>query len=180
VVNANHIAQLNIARAKAPLDTPLLADFVAQLDAVNALAEASPGFVWRLKSDSGNATDIRAYDDPLMIVNMSVWESIEALFDFAYKTSHTKVMNRRKEWFEPFPGPHMVLWWVPAGTVPSVEEAKRRLDHLAAHGPTATAFTFKARFPAPFERFVGAIPGLNPGTGSPALLSGDLPVAPTE
>ena len=96
MTSTHHIAQLNIARAKAPLDMPLLADFVAQLDAVNALAEASPGFVWRLKSDSGNATDIRAYDDPLMIVNMSVWESVESLFDFAYRTSHTKVMNRRK------------------------------------------------------------------------------------
>jgi len=149
VVSRHHIAQLNIARAKAPLDTPLLADFVAQLDAVNALAEASSGFVWRLKSDSGNATDIRAYDDPLVIVNMSVWESIERLFDFAYRTSHTKVMNRRKEWFEPLPGPHMVLWWIPADTLPTLEEAKRRLEYLAAHGPTATAFTFKVRFPPP-------------------------------
>ena len=149
MVSRHHIAQLNIARAKAPLDTPLLADFVAQLDAVNALAEASSGFVWRLKSDSGNATDIRAYDDPLVIVNMSVWESIERLFDFAYRTSHTKVMNRRKEWFEPLPGPHMVLWWIPADTLPTLEEAKRRLEYLAAHGPTATAFTFKVRFPPP-------------------------------
>jgi hypothetical protein len=149
MVNGHHIAQLNIARAKAPLDTPLLADFVAQLDTVNALAEASPGFVWRLKSDSGNATDIRAYVDPLMIVNMSVWESIDTLFDFAYRTSHTKVMNRRKEWFEPLPEPHMVLWWISAGMVPTVEEAKRRLDYLAAHGPTTTAFTFKVRFPPP-------------------------------
>ena len=151
MVIAHHIAQLNIARAKAPLDAPLLADFVAQLDTVNALAEASPGFVWRLKSDSGNATDIHAYDDPLMIVNMSVWESIARLFDFAYRTSHTKVMNRRKEWFDPLPGPHMVLWWIPAGTVPTVEEAKRRLDYLAVHGPTATAFTFKVRFPLPAD-----------------------------
>lgn len=174
MVTGHHVAQLNIARAKAPLDAPPLADFVAQLDAVNALAEASPGFVWRLKSDSGNATDIRAYDDPLMIVNMSVWESIETLFDFAYKTSHTKVMNRRKEWFESLPAPHMVLWWIPAGTIPTVEEAKRRLDHLAAHGPTPTAFTFKADFPAPVGRFVGAT-GRSPDSGA-----GDLPIAPTE
>jgi uncharacterized protein DUF3291 len=174
MVNTHHIAQLNIARAKAPLDTPLLADFVAQLDDVNALAEASPGFVWRLKSDSGNATDIRAYDDPLMIVNMSVWESIEALFDFAYKTSHTKVMNRRKEWFASLGGPHMVLWWIPAGTIPTVEEAKRRLDHLAAHGPTAMAFTFKARFTAPAETRVGAAPRGRPMEGRPHG------VAPTE
>src|SRR4030095_17203678 len=98
MVIAHHIAQLNSARAKAPLDDPLLADVVAQRDDGNALAEASPGFVWRLKSDSGNATDIRAYDDPMMIVNMSVWESIETLFDFAYRTSAPKVMHRRKEW----------------------------------------------------------------------------------
>ena len=174
MVIAHHVVQLNIARAKAPLDDPLLADFMAQLDSVNALAEASPGFVWRLKSDSGNATDIRAYDDPLMIVNMSVWESIEALFDFAYRTSHTKVMNRRKEWFESLPGPHMVLWWIAAGTVPMVGEAKRRLGHLAAHGATPAAFTFKVRFPPPGQPFVGA-------TGrSPVPVSGDLPVAPTE
>jgi hypothetical protein len=146
VVSTHHIAQLNIALAKAPLEDPLLADFMAQLDAVNAMAEASPGFVWRLKSDSGNATDIRAYDDPRMIVNMSVWESIDALFAFTYKTAHTKVMNRRKEWFESLPGPHMVLWWIEPGTIPTVAEAQRRLDHLTQHGPTATAFTFKARF----------------------------------
>jgi len=173
MVIAHHIAQLNIARARAPLDDPLLADFMAQLDSVNALAEASPGFVWRLKSDSGNATDIRAYDDPLMIVNMSVWESIDALFDFAYRTSHTKVMNRRKEWFESLPGPHMVLWWIAAGTVPTVAEAKRRLDHLAAYGATATAFTFKVRFPPP-ENFVGAAPRGRPIEGRPHG------VAPTE
>ena len=174
MVIAHHIAQLNIARAKAPLDDPLLADFVAQLDDVNALAEASPGFVWRLKSDSGNATDIRAYDDPLMIVNMSVWKTIEALFDFAYRTSHTKVMNRRKEWFESLPGPHMVLWWIPAGAVPTVEEAKRRLEHLEEHGPTSKAFTFKVRFPTPAEARVGAAPRGRPMEGRPHG------VAPTE
>jgi len=167
MVSTHHIAQLNIARARAPLEDPLLADFVARLDTFNALAEASPGFVWRLKSDSGNATDIRAYDDPLMIVNMCVWESIEALFDFAYRTSHTKVMNRRKEWFESLPGPHLVLWWIPAGAIPTVEEAKRRLDHLAAHGATATALTFKARFPAPVEMLVGAAPRGRPAEGRP-------------
>jgi hypothetical protein len=149
MVNESHLAQLNIARAKAPLDDPLLADFMARLDAVNALAERTPGFVWRLKSDSGNATDIRAFDDPRMLVNMSVWESVDALFAFTYRTAHTQVMNRRKEWFEPLPGPHLVLWWVPAGAVPTLDEARRRLDHLAAHGPTPAAFTFKGRFPAP-------------------------------
>ena len=145
------MAQLNVGRLRAPIDDPRIDDFRSNLAPINALADASPGFVWRLQSDSGNATDIQAYDDPLMIVNMSVWDSIDRLFDFAYRTSHTKVMNRRKEWFDPLPGPHMVLWWIPAGTVPTVEEAKRRLDYLAAHGPTATAFTFKVRFPAPAD-----------------------------
>lgn len=147
----HHIAQLNIARAKAPLDDPLLADFVAQLDAVNAMAEESPGFVWRLKDDSGNATDIRAYDDPRLIVNMSVWQSIDALFDFTYKTAHTKVMSRRKEWFEPLPGPHLVLWWTAAGTVPTLADGQARLDYLDRHGPSAAAFTFKVRFPPPAD-----------------------------
>ena len=151
MVSESHLAQLNIARARAPLDDPLLADFMAQLDAVNALAESTPGFVWRLKSNSGNATDIRAFDDPRMIVNMSVWDSVDALFAFTYKTAHTKVMNRRKEWFEPLPGPHMVLWWISAGALPTLDEAKQRLEYLAAHGPTTAAFTFKVRFPPPAD-----------------------------
>lgn len=151
MVNDHHIAQFNIARAKAPLDSPLLADFMARLDEVNALAEASPGFVWRLKSDSGNATDIRAYDDPRMIVNLSVWRSIEALFDFTYKTSHTEVMNRRHEWFERPASAHLVLWWIAAGAVPSATEAMARLDHLATHGPSAAAFTLKSRFGPPID-----------------------------
>jgi hypothetical protein len=178
VVNTHHIAQLNIARGKAPLDDPLLADFMAQLDAVNAMAEASPGFVWRLKTDSGNATEIRAYDDPRMIVNVSVWESIDALFAFTYKTADTKVMNRRKEWFEPLPGPHLVLWWVAAGTVPTVAEAQGRLEYLAEHGPSATAFTFKVRFPPPVRPVVAATgrSPVHPSHGS----AGDLPVAPPE
>ncbi|MGH6928772.1 MAG: DUF3291 domain-containing protein [Dongiaceae bacterium] len=171
-MSGHHIAQLNIARAVAPLEDPLLADFMAQLDAVNAMAEASPGFVWRLKSDSGNATDIRAYDDPRMIVNMSVWESIDALFAFTYKTAHTKVMNRRKEWFEPLPGPHMVLWWIEAGTIPTVVDAQRRLNHLAKYGPTAEAFTFKVKFAPPSAPMVGAALRGRPAEGRP---HGDAP-----
>jgi hypothetical protein len=149
MVTAWHLAQVNIARAQAPLDDPLLADFMAKLDAVNALAERSPGFVWRLQDDTGNATDIQAFDDPRMIVNMSVWDSLETLFDFTYRTAHTGVLARRREWFERLGGPHLALWWMPAGTLPSVTEAKERLAHLAQHGPTARAFTFKQRFLAP-------------------------------
>jgi hypothetical protein len=144
-----HIAQLNVGTTMAPLDSPELADFVAALDSINALAEASPGFVWRLKSDSGNATDIRASDDPNFIVNMSVWESVEALFAFVYRSAHTNVMSRRREWFSKPDQAYQVLWWVPAGHAPTVEEALDRLEHLRRDGPTAHAFTFKDRYPAP-------------------------------
>jgi hypothetical protein len=144
-----HIAQLNVARAVAPLDSPQLADFVAALDHINALAEASPGFVWRLKSDEGNATDIKVSDDPNLIVNMSVWESVEQLFEYVYRTPHTKVMARRREWFEHPAEAHQVMWWIPAGHVPTAEEAMERLRHLRENGPTPHAFTFRKRYPAP-------------------------------
>ena len=144
-----HLAQVNIGRLLAPIDDPLIADFVARLDAVNALADASPGFIWRLKDDSGNATAIPAFDDPRMIINMSVWESLEALRDYVYRSDHTKVLTRRRDWFEKLDRPHMALWWVPAGILPTVEDAKRRLQMLAERGPTPDAFTFRDRFPAP-------------------------------
>ncbi len=145
-----HLAQFNIARTFASsLEDPILADFMAQLDEVNALADASPGFVWRLQDESGNATAIDGYDDPRVIVNMSVWESMEALFEYAYKSGHAKVLARRKDWFEKLEGPSMVLWWVPAGHEPTIEEARERLDRLAAHGPSERAFTFKQRYEAP-------------------------------
>ncbi len=147
-----HLAQFNIARAVAPMDDPILADFMAWLDAINALAEDSPGFVWRLQSDSGNATDIQAYDDPRMLINMSVWDSVKSLFDYVYSSGHGKVMARRREWFKRFDGPYVVLWWVPAGHRPSLLEARDRLVHLERHGPSAQAFTFKARFPAPSDK----------------------------
>ncbi len=148
-MTGHHLAQFNIARAIAPLDDPVLADFMARLDEINALAEESPGFVWRLESDSGNATDIRAYDDPRMLINMSVWDSLNSLFDYVYMSGHSKVMARRREWFERFDGPYVVLWWVPAGHRPTLQEAQDRLAHLERHGPSAQAFTFKQRFPAP-------------------------------
>jgi hypothetical protein len=149
MVTGWHLAQLNVARALAPLEDPLLADFMAALDGVNALAESSPGFVWRLEAGDGNATSIRVNDDPRLIVNMSVWESVEALFDFAYRSDHTRIMARRREWFEKPLGAYMVLWWVPSGHRPSLEEALLRLQRLDREGPTAQAFTFKARFPVP-------------------------------
>ena len=146
-MTALHIAQLNIGRARGPVDGPIMAEFMALLDPVNAVADASPGFVWRLQTEEGNATALRPYEDERMIVNMSVWESIEDLAAFVYRSGHVDVMRRRREWFEPMK-PYMVLWWVPAGHVPTVEEAKDRLAHLRDHGPTPFAFTFKACFPA--------------------------------
>jgi hypothetical protein len=143
------IAQINVATAVEPLDHPQLADFVAQLDDVNALADSSPGFIWRLQSESGNATDIQASIDPKFIVNMSVWASVESLFDFAYKSAHRLVMARRREWFQRPEGAYQVLWWVPEGHKPTVEEGLARLAKLNAEGPSSQAFTFKARFPQP-------------------------------
>jgi hypothetical protein len=145
---AFHLAQLNVARAKAPLDSPRLADFMAALDPVNELADAAPGFVWRLQTDEGDATSIRPYEDELMIVNMSVWESLQALWSYVYDSGHLDVMRRRREWFERIET-HMVLWWVPAGHEPSVREAQERLELLRAEGPTPEAFTFKRRFDPP-------------------------------
>ncbi len=125
----------------------MMVDFVARLDEINALAESMRGFVWRLQDGSGNATLIQAFDDPHILVNMSVWASIEDLFDYVYKTAHTKVMARRREWFDMPSDRHVVLWWVPAGHTPDIEEAKARLEKLRRKGPTAEAFTFKERFP---------------------------------
>jgi hypothetical protein len=144
---AFHVAELNIGRTVAPLDHPAMADFVANLELINALGDASPGFVWRLEDEFGAATTIRAYEDPLMIVNLTVWESIEALRAYAYRSRHVEFLRRRREWFVPLDGPSLVLWWVPAGHRPTVAEAKARLERLAADGPTAEAFTLKTTFP---------------------------------
>ncbi|MGE0886980.1 MAG: DUF3291 domain-containing protein [Blastocatellales bacterium] len=144
-----HLAQINIGRLLAPLDDPLIADFVALLDEINALAERSPGFVWRLQTGEGNATDLRPFDDDRIIVNMSVWESVEQLKNYVYHSAHTNVLKRRQEWFEKFDGAFLALWWVKAGHLPAVEEAKQRLDHLYKHGESEFAFSFKKTFPPP-------------------------------
>jgi hypothetical protein len=146
-----HLAQINIGRMLAPIDDPLMAEFVAQLPAINALADASPGFVWRLQTEAGDATSVKIYDDDKVIVNMSVWESIESLREYAYRSQHTGVMKYRTKWFEKFDGPYMALWWIPAGHVPSPQEGKERLDHLRKHGVSSYAFSFKNVFPAPEE-----------------------------
>ena len=147
-MNTMHIAQVNIGRIKGVMEGPIMAGFVARLEEINALADQSPGFVWRLQTPEGNATDLRPYDDDRILVNMSVWESLEQLKHYVYKTTHAEVLRQRQEWFEKFTGSYTALWWIPKGHVPSVDEAKRRLAHLDAHGPTQFAFTFKDPFPA--------------------------------
>ena len=139
-----HLAQLNIGRIRYPLDDPRMADFVNNLDRVNAIAEHTPGFIWRLQDNSGNATAIHAFDDPRMLLNMSVWEPVEALERFVWQTVHKRIYGRRPEWFEPLDRPHFVMWWVPASHRPDLAEAKGRLEHLWAHGPSDHAFGWES------------------------------------
>jgi hypothetical protein len=143
-----HIAQVNIARLAAPLDDPRIQGFVSQLATINALADDAQGFVWRLTTPAGDATSMRVFPDERLIINMSVWRSIESLWNFTYKAQHVGVMASRQQWFEKIDIPHLAMWWIPAGTEPSLEDAKVRLEHLRLHGATPFAFTFKERFPA--------------------------------
>ena len=142
-----HLAQVNIARMKGPLESAVMAGFVARLDEINALADRSPGFVWRLQTGEGNATYLRPYDDDRILFNLSVWESIEHLREYVYCSAHVEVLRDRHEWFSRFERAYLALWWIPAGHRPSVDEAKKRLGHLDQHGPTPFAFTFKVTFP---------------------------------
>jgi hypothetical protein len=147
-----HVAQVNIGRLRAPVDDPLVAEFVAGLDRINALADLASGFVWRLQTEDGNATAVRPVEnDELLAINMSVWESVEALADYVYRSEHVAFMRRRREWFERFATSYLALWWIPAGTIPTVPEAMARLTQLDRHGPTAAAFTFKHRFAPPHD-----------------------------
>ena len=143
------LAQVNVSRLLEPLDAPRLADFVAALDPVNALADAAPGFVWRLQTEDGDATAIRVFDDPMIIINLTVWESVDALAAFTFNSDHTAVMRRRREWFHRLREASTALWWVPDGHRPTPHEAQARLEHLRRHGPGAHAFTFRAPFPPP-------------------------------
>jgi hypothetical protein len=149
LVNGFDIAQLNVGRAVGPIDGAAMAGFVARLDEINALAEASPGFVWRLKGENNNATQLHYTPDPLFIVNLSVWRSIDELHAFTYGSLHKELFRQRFEWFERRGVPNMVMWWQLAGTIPDVRDALGRLQRLTEHGPTPEAFTFKQRFPAP-------------------------------
>jgi hypothetical protein len=142
------LAQLNIAHLLAPIDSPLLADFNANLDRINELAEQSPGFVWRLQTEEGNATDIQDFGEEY-IVNISVWEDVASLQAFVYKTAHAQIMSRRKEWFNRMGEVYTVLWWIPKGHQPTTSEAKERLESIRKLGPTSDAFSFKNPYPKP-------------------------------
>jgi len=152
-----HLAQVNVGRIKAPLEDPIMAGFVNRLDEINAMADSSPGFVWRLQTSAGNATYFRPYDyDDRILMNMSVWESVEALKNFVYRTAHKELLRQRESWFEKFESAYMALWWVPAGHIPGIDEATKRIAYLEAHGPTEFAFTFKTTF-QPDEEFQSKI-----------------------
>jgi hypothetical protein len=143
-----HLAQINVAKIVHDMDGPHMADFVAALDNINALAERSPGFVWRLIGDGGDATDVRFGDASDVLINMSVWTDIESLRGYVYKTAHAAVMARRAKWFPVLGRPHMALWWVAEGAAPTLADAFARLHALESHGPSPFAFTFDHPFDA--------------------------------
>ena len=153
------LAEINIATFRVPMADPINAGFIANLDRVNALAEAAPGFVWRLIGESNNALDVRAFANPNTAINMSVWTDMDALANFVYRNDgHREIMRRRKEWFDRMEF-HLALWWVPAGHRPTVIEGKERLEWLSRVGPSAHAFLFNKPFPAPDAMRI--IPGLD-------------------
>ena len=163
---AFHLAQVNIGRVRGEMTDPVMAEFVAQLPEINALADASPGFIWRFQTEDGNATALRPYDDARVLINFSVWADLPALRAYVFSSAHAAVMRRRREWFERFDGVYLALWWVPAGYRPSVAEAVARIAHLERHGPTAFSFSFIVPFgpdgrPIPRER-------ITPGDACPA------------
>ena len=146
-----HLAQVNVAQAKAELDKDTMRGFVSRLDEINAIADKSPGFVWRLQTEEGDATSIRISDDPLLIVNMSVWESIETLRTFVYKSLHVELIRDREAWFNKIGAPHQALWWIPRGHIPTIQEAKEKLEYIRQHGPGQEAFTFGKPFMPPIQ-----------------------------
>jgi hypothetical protein len=154
-----HLAQVNIARMRVPLEDPLMADFVARLDEINALADGAEGFVWRFQETNGNATYLRPYDDDRILFNLSVWASVDALKNYVYRTAHAELLRDRRKWFDAMTDMHLALWWIPEGHVPTVEEAKGRLEHIRAHGPSAHAFTMKDVF---YDIDHGVAPGRRP------------------
>ena len=148
-MSAYELAQLNVGIIRAPIDSPVMAEFVANLGRINALAESSPGFVWRLQTADGDATAIRPFEDENVLINMSVWRDAEALRQFVYRSAHADILRRRREWFERMSEVFLVLWWVPRGHRPTVPEAIARLEALRRAGPHPGAFTFRETFPPP-------------------------------
>jgi hypothetical protein len=143
MMESRHLAEFNIARIKYPLDDPRMREFVDNVDRINKLADTLPGFVWRLQGENGHAMDMRIYDDPAILPNLTVWENVEALERFVFKTVHGRFFDRRETWFAQ-PEPTLVLWWVPAGHRPTLDEAVARLDHLRANGPSDFAFGWES------------------------------------
>jgi hypothetical protein len=141
-----HLAQLNIGRVRGAMDSEIMYGFASRLDEINALADTAEGFVWRLQTEEGNATSLHVFDDDMLLVNMSVWENIETLHAYTYKTLHVELLRDRKDWFVPMDTPHMVLWWIATGHIPTTDEAKEKLETLTQNGATPLAFTFTKRF----------------------------------
>ena len=152
-----HLAQTNIGIAKYTYDQPEFADFVDNLDRINALADDSPGLVWRFAQEDEHEAGRDVFEDDNVLFNMSVWESREALQDYVYQTDHVNILRRRAEWFVKLDRPIMAMWWIPAGTLPSVADARHRLDLIAQHGPTAEAFTFRHFFEAPIAKETASV-----------------------
>ena len=146
-----HIAQVNVAQAKAGTESEVMQGFVSRLDEINALADRADGFVWRLKEDSGSATAIRVFDDPLLLINMSVWANVESLKHYVYKSLHVELIKDREAWFNKMGESHQALWWIPAGHIPSTVEAQKKLEYIRKHGSSAEAFTFAKPFPMPIK-----------------------------
>ena len=148
-MNRYHLAQINIAYSRGARDEEIMQGFMDRLDEINSIADSSPGFVWRLQTDEGDATAIQAFEDPLMLVNVSVWEDIESLKNFVYKSMHVELIQDREAWFRKIQELHQALWWIPEGHLPTVEEAKEKLGYLQANGPSEVAFTFSKAFGPP-------------------------------
>lgn len=146
-----HIAQLNIAHSRDSMESETMQGFVERLDEINSLADNAQGFVWRLQTEEGNATALQVFDDPLMIVNLSVWQDVDSLKNYVYKSLHLELIQNKEAWFHKSKKAHLVLWWIPAGHIPSVEEAKQKLSVLQVAGPSEDAFTFARPYPMPLS-----------------------------
>ena len=146
-----HLAQINIAQARDAMDSEAMKGFVDRLDEINSLADKTSGFVWRLQTEEGDATSIQAFDDPMLLVNMSVWENIESLKSYVYKSIHVELVRDRDAWFSKMLQAHQALWWIPVGHIPTVEEGKEKLQYIEENGSTEDAFTFAKSFDAPSD-----------------------------